>query len=204
MVRRVLYFGNPAHLSLREKQLEIRLKENGQKGCLSDLPLSSRVPVEDIGMVVLDSPGITLTASLLSALVENNCAVLSCDKRHLPSGLLLSLSGNVLQSERSREQVSASLPLKKQLWQQTVSAKIRNQAKVLQSKGLEAGNLLKWADSVKSGDSRNMEARAAVYYWSVFFYRRRGFCKRKGGCVSERIVELRVFNPTGHDGEGAG
>ena len=107
---------------------------------------------------------------MLDALLDNNCAVVSCDNNHMPTGLMLPLDGNTLQSERFRYQIEASLPLKKQLWQQTVQAKINNQATALQHVvGCEVGNMRAWARDVRSGDPDNYEARAAVYYWRTFF-----------------------------------
>lgn len=111
-----------------------------------------------------------MTEGLLEALLENNCAVVTCDKSHLPVGLLLPLYGNKVQTERYAEQIAASLPLKKQLWQQTVQCKIRNQAAMLKYvTGVEARNMLIWADSVKSGDADNLEGRAAAFYWKTLF-----------------------------------
>jgi CRISPR-associated protein Cas1 len=88
----------------------------------------------------------------------------------MPVGLLLPLCGNTLQNERFREQLKASIPLCKQLWQQTVQSKINNQAALVKLKsGHPAKNLIKWSKEVKSGDSENMEARAAAYYWKNIF-----------------------------------
>ena len=88
----------------------------------------------------------------------------------MPVGLMLPLCGNSIQSERFQDQISASLPLRKQLWQQTVKAKIDNQAKVLfHCTHAEIGCMQKWSNDVKSGDTDNMEARAAAYYWRNLF-----------------------------------
>lgn len=128
------------------------------------------VPIEDIGIIILDNKQITITQGLMEELLENNCAIITCDSSHLPTGLLLPLYGHTLQSERFRQQIDASLPLKKQLWQQTIQCKIRNQAKVLEhATGEEHGNMKAWAGKVKSGDTDNMEARAAAYYWKNLF-----------------------------------
>ena len=175
MIKRSLYFGNPAYLSLKLRQLVIRKPE--VKGDMPDFDdvesfcdVVKTIPVEDIGLVVLDCPQITVTEGLLEALLENNCAVVTCDKSHLPVGLLLPLYGNKVQTERYAEQIAASLPLKKQLWQQTVQCKIRNQAAMLKYvTGVEARNMLIWADSVKSGDADNLEGRAAAFYWKTLF-----------------------------------
>lgn len=175
MIKRSLYFGNPAYLSLKLRQLVIRKPEVKR-----DMPdfddvesfsdVVKTIPVEDIGLIVLDCPQITVTEGLLEALLENNCAVVTCDKSHLPVGLLLPLYGNKVQTERYAEQIAASLPLKKQLWQQTVQCKIRNQAAMLKYvTGVEARNMLIWADSVKSGDADNLEGRAAAFYWKTLF-----------------------------------
>ncbi len=169
MIKRTLYFGNPAYLSLKLKQLVIRLPHtDGEK---KDEKANTRtVPIEDIGVIVLDHKQITVTQALLTELLDNNCAVITCDSRQLPVGLLLPLAGNTIQNERFRNQLDASLPLKKQLWQQTIESKIRNQAAMLEyTTGEVHNNMLKWSESVKSGDTENMEARAAVYYWKTIF-----------------------------------
>lgn len=169
MIKRTLYFGNPAYLSLKFKQLVVRLpqKEDEQK---DEKELTRSVPIEDLGVIILDHKQITVTQALLAELLDNNCAVITCDSRQLPTGLFLPLAGNSVQNERFRLQIDASLPLKKQLWQQTVEAKIRNQAAMLKySTGEEHKNMMKWSESVRSGDVDNMEARAAVYYWKTIF-----------------------------------
>ena len=161
MIKQTLYFGNPAYLSLKDRQLVIRLPDKNQ---------SVTRPIEDIGVVIIDNKQITLTSGLIEALLGNNCALITCDSSHLPVGLMLPLCGNTTQTERFRHQLSASLPLKKQLWQQTISQKIANQAQVLKECfGVEVGNMLSWSKNVKSGDSDNLEARAAAYYWRNMF-----------------------------------
>lgn len=173
MIKRTLYFGNPAYLSLKDEQLVIRFPEVEQN---DSLPTSFKnaavktVPIEDIGVVVLDNKHITITQPLLEKLVENNCALITCDSKSMPCGLLMPLECNTVQHERFTLQIEASLPLKKQLWQQTVVRKIENQAAVLQKYvACETGNMKQWAASVRSGDTDNLEARAAAYYWANIF-----------------------------------
>jgi len=167
MIKRTLYFGNPAYLSLRNSQLVINLPEaNG----MDDRTGNNTIPIEDIGIVLLDHKQITITQGLLEALLSNNAAVITCDSSRMPVGLLLPLSGNTTQSERFQAQIEASLPLRKQLWQQTIQAKIGNQAYVLNTcRNAVVKNMLAWVDEVKSGDSDNLEARAAAYYWANIF-----------------------------------
>ena len=173
MIKKTLYFGNPAYLSLRDCQLVVRLPEVEKN---PDLPLSYKkksvatFAVEDIGVVVLDHKQITITQGLLEHLLGNNVALITCNSQRMPTGLMLPLDGNVVQNERFRAQIEATEPLKKNLWQQTVKAKIMNQAEVLKRNRLcNTKNMGYWADSVKSGDPDNYEARAAAYYWSEAF-----------------------------------
>ncbi len=134
MIKKTLCFSNPAYLSLRDSQLVIKLPEVERAANLTeDFKKSAEVtrPIEDIGVVVLDHKQITITSGALEALLENNCAVITCDSRSMPVGLLLPLVGNTTQNERFRNQLDASQPLRKQLWQQTIQHKIKNQAAVL-------------------------------------------------------------------------
>lgn len=165
MIKRTLYFGNPAYLSMRNEQLVIGIPSADGM----DTNIGNTIPIEDIGVIILDHKQITITHGLLEQLLENNCAVITCDSLHLPVGYLLPLAGNKTQTERFKFQLEASEPLKKNLWQQTIEAKIKNQAALLKQNGNDITNLLYWAKSVKSGDTSNHEARAAAVYWSIIF-----------------------------------
>lgn len=171
MIKRTLFFSNPAYLSMEHAQLVVRQKSNNHDSI--DTPKKEvirTIPIEDIGMLVLENRQITITSGLISALVDNNTAVVTCDSRCMPTGLLLPLSGNSIQNERFRAQLDASQPLRKQLWQQTISMKIANQGKVLKmNTEVECGCMEAWSKDVRSGDSMNLEARAAAYYWKNIF-----------------------------------
>ena len=173
MIKRTLYFGNPAYLSLRNQQLVIKMPEVEKSTTICEVIKTESVrtiPGEDIGVMVLDNKQITLTQGLMEALLVNNTAVVSCDARSMPAGLLLPLSGNTIQQERFTDQINSSLPLRKQLWQQTIKAKIENQAAVLRKHtSAESKCMNVWASDVKSGDSDNLEGRAAAYYWKNLF-----------------------------------
>lgn len=173
MIKRTLYFGNPAYLSLRNGQLVLKLPEIERSDKVADCIREEAVrtfPVEDLGIVILDNKQITITQGLMAALLENNCAVITCNSSRMPTGLLLPLDGNTLQSERFQNQIEASLPLRKQLWQQTVRAKIENQSATLAAyTETETGCMHAWAADVRSGDSDNLEGRAAAYYWKNLF-----------------------------------
>lgn len=189
MIKRTLYFGNPAYLSLRNNQLVIKRGDDG------DLPFPDQrdnertVPIEDIGVVILDNKQLTITSGVMEQLLENNVAIITCDSHSMPAGLFMPLCSNTLQSERFADQINASLPLKKQLWQQTVEAKINNQASMLQyTRGKEARNMLIWANDVKSGDTGNMEARAAAFYWKNVFPELPEFIRSRDGAAPNNLL----------------
>lgn len=192
MIKKTLCFSNPAYLSLRDAQLVIKLPEVEKAENLSaDFKKSAEVtrPIEDIGVVVLDNKQITITQGALEAMLENNCAVITCDSNHMPVGLLLPLVGNTTQNERFREQLDASLPLRKQLWQQTMQQKIKNQAAVLNlCSNAETKCMQAWANDVRSGDPDNYEARAAVYYWKNLFGHIPGFIREREGVAPNNLL----------------
>ena len=159
MIKKTLYFGHPAYLKKEQIQLRVDYPANEGKP-------AKTVPIEDVGILILDHPRLTITQSLLQSLIENNAAVLSCDNRHLPAGLFMPMSVNHIYTEKLRYQLDSSEPLRKNLWQQTVKAKIDNQARVLQNFGQKAEKMSYWFSKVRSGDPDNYEARAAAHYWA--------------------------------------
>ena len=161
MLKRTLFFGNPAYLSTKNEQMVVTFPDKEQE--------QRTVPIEDIAVVVMENQQITITNGLLEKLVNRGVAVINCNQQHLPIGMFLPLSGHTEQTERFRNQMNASVPLKKNLWQQTITAKILNQAALLKENGIPVQNMLHWAKSVTSGDTQNHEAKAAAYYWQNLF-----------------------------------
>lgn len=192
MIKKTLYFGNPAYLSLRNAQLVIKLPGVEKAESLPDMMKAQAEvtkPIEDLGVVVLDNKQVTITSGLLDALLENNCAVITCDSKSMPIGLMLPLYGNTTQNERFRQQLDASLPLKKQLWQQTIQMKINNQASVLKDCVDEEVRCMRvWASDVRSGDPDNLEARAAAYYWKSLFADIEGFTREREGIYPNNLL----------------
>ncbi|MDR0801803.1 type II CRISPR-associated endonuclease Cas1 [Fluviicola sp.] len=161
MVKRTIHISNPAHLYTRNEQLVLELKDDDRT--------TKILPIEDLGVVILEHPQITFTANLLEKLMNEKVAVITCNSKYMPSGMFLPLEGNSEQTERIRTQLEASLPLKKQLWQQTVRSKILNQALVLRKLDLPDARLLRLQNDVLSGDSSNCEAQAASHYWGQLY-----------------------------------
>ncbi len=161
MIKRTLYFGNPAYLHKSNLQLKVlEPKSHHELGS---------IPIEDVAVVLLDHPQITITHALMASLLERNTAIISCDTKHMPTGLMLPLDGNTLQSDRFKHQIDASEPLKKNLWQQTVKAKIENQAALFQRFALDNRRLKALIPQIQSGDPDNVEGRAASVYWKLLF-----------------------------------
>ncbi len=189
MIKRTLCFSNPTYLSVKMDQLMIRIPETLDLYGNKIDELDTSIPIEDIGIVVLDNKQITITQSVIEKLLSNNSALITCDASHLPVGLMLPLSGNTTQSERFRNQIDISVPLKKQLWQQTIQAKIFNQAKALKKiRGVDAKNMFVWANNVKSGDSDNLEGRAAAFYWKTLFSEIKDFTRSREGIFPNSLL----------------
>jgi CRISPR-associated protein Cas1 len=157
MIKRTLLLAKPSYVSTSNQQLKISF--------VSDEEDDAMVPIEDIGLVLLENQQITITNGALNKLMEHKVVLVQCDSRHMPNGIMLPMEGNTLLSERYRIQLNASVPLRKSLWKQTVQAKLFNQARVLESVGANFAPLDRWRMKVLSGDTGCLEARGASYYW---------------------------------------
>lgn len=160
MIKRTLYFTQQAHLSAHKRQLVVTYP---------DEPIKKQVPIEDIGILLLEDHRITLSHHLISSLLENNAVIITCDSYHLPQGMVLNTTGSHTYQEQLRYQLAATEAFNNRLWQQTVKAKISNQATILQQNSFPVENMMRWADKVKPGDPDNFEARAAANYWKSIF-----------------------------------
>lgn len=161
MLYRSIYIGNPAYLHLRSEQMKIICPETEQE--------RGSIPIEDLGFLMLDHPQITLTHALIQKLMDAGIVIVSCNRQHLPQGMMLPLHGHTSHTKRIREQMEVSEPLKKQLWKQTVESKICNQRQVLRALELEYEPLNSYLKAIRSGDSTNMEGVAAQFYWRQLF-----------------------------------
>ena len=192
MIKKTLCFSNPIYLSLRNAQLVLHLPEVESNKTLPEAikrEAERTIPIEDIGVVVLDNKRITITSGVMEALLENNCAVITCNQKSMPVGLLLPLCGNATQNERFRSQIDASLPLRKQLWQQTIKQKILNQEYVLRDNTDKETNCMRvWSNDVRSGDPDNLEARAAAYYWKNLFNDYPNFVRDRDGSPPNNLL----------------
>ena len=158
MLKKSILLENKASLTTKNSQLVIKTDTR-----------ETNIPIEDIGYIVIDHPEIYLSVPALNLLVDNNTAVIICNTNHLPNGMFLNLNSHHIQQEIFKNQINASVPLKKQLWQQTVMEKITNQGILLQNITSKTNNFDFLASKVLSGDTSNMEGVAANFYWKSFF-----------------------------------
>lgn len=162
MIKRTLFFAQPCKLTVKDRQLIASYPESSE---------TKSAPVEDLGFVVIENQQISVSMPLLTELTNNNVAVVFCNAAHYPSSMLLNLDGHHTQQELFSHQISATEPMKKGLWKQTVEAKIRNQAGVLRRLSIDYRKVLYFVDKVKSGDPENTEGSAARAYWPLIFGR---------------------------------
>lgn len=157
MIKKTILVENKSAITTKNQQLVLKSEIR-----------ESTIPIEDIGFLVLDHPEIYLSIPAMNLIVENNTAIIICGSNHLPNGMFLNLNSHHIQQEIFKNQIEASVPLKKQLWQQTIIEKIRNQGELL-AKITENKNAFDFlASKVLSGDTSNMEGVAAQQYWKNF------------------------------------
>lgn len=159
MLKRTVFFTTPCNLTVKNKQMVVKQKDNEAK----------TIPIEDLGFVVLEHQQIYISLPLLDELASENVAVIFCNQKHMPHTMLFPLEGNHLQSELFRQQIQISEPLKKQLWKQTIEAKIENQSLLLKHLEKEWEDIKQLAYQVKSNDSSGREGVAAKMYWKRLF-----------------------------------
>lgn len=160
MIKRTLYFGSAAYLKTSKNQLVVNYPEDDKERTM---------PIEDIGIVILDHYQITISQPLITQLLYNNIALISCNERHLPHGLMLNLEGHYTQQAHLTAQMNSTDAQRNRLWKEVIQRKIRNQACLLDEVGVKSDNMKYWESQVKAGDPANLEGRAAAYYWKNLF-----------------------------------
>ena len=158
MIKKSLLVENKTTITTKLQQLVLKSETR-----------ESTIPIEDIGFLVLDNPEIYLSIPAMNLLIENNTSIIVCNTNHLPNGMFLNLNSHHIQQEIFKNQIEATAPLKKQLWQQTIVEKISNQGILLEKITKNKNSFEFLASKVLSGDTTNMEAVAASQYWKSFF-----------------------------------
>jgi CRISPR-associated protein Cas1 len=159
MIKKIIEISQAkTYLSVRLGQLIIRQEEVEERS----------IPCEDIGILLVDHSGVTYTHSVFTELLKSGAAIVLCGGNHHPSGLLLPIESNSVQTERYRFQIEAKEPVKKKLWQQIVRAKVRHQAKLVEDDKDVYKILMLMLEKVRSGDPDNIEAQASKKFWKAF------------------------------------
>ncbi|MDA7653071.1 type II CRISPR-associated endonuclease Cas1 [bacterium] len=155
----IVEVSNPAFLKTEKKQLLIEQKSE----------IVARISFEDLQVILLANPQITVSIGVLQQCVKNNLPVIVCDHKYLPCGYLHAPLSNSLHTKILKYQVEAKAPLKKQIWKRIVMAKVKHQAALLESKNKVSQQLWKLLTRIRSGDPDNIEAQAASIYWRELF-----------------------------------
>ena len=125
------------------------------------------IPLEDIGVLILESHSIMVSTALLDACTRHKIALFVCDSKHMPSGILLGYQQHSRQLKVIETQLAWAEPFKKRVWQNIIQQKIKNQQMVLEKIIDEKfPEFEMYARSVNSGDTLNREATAARLYFS--------------------------------------
>lgn len=186
MLKRTVEFGSlGTRLSVRDRQLVVERP---------DLPRAI-LPIEDLGMVIVDDSRATYTQSVFSYLLEAGATVLVTGRDHLPIGMMLPIVGHHAQTERHIAQAAAPMPLRKRCWQSLVRSKIVMQATVLEAAGQNGRDLRAMVQRVGSGDPGNVEAQAAQRYWPRLFgkaFRRDRHASDANTCLNYGYAVIRA------------
>lgn len=165
MAFRNIYIENPAQLSIRNKQLVINQSEE------------YTIPVTDIQSVVIDNHQTTLTAPTISFLAENQVALYTCNRQHIPCAVLMPLGNHSRKLQALSVQLETTKRFRNRLWQKIIKQKIENQASCLEIKGLgKVAELKRLSSSVTEGDFTYCESQAALIYFRELFGE--GFSRR--------------------------
>lgn len=194
MLKRTLLIENKTTITTKYQQLVLKSEIR-----------ESTIPVEDTGFLVIDNAEIYLSIPAINLMVENNTAIIVCGANHLPNGMFLNLNSHHIQQEIFKNQIDASVPLKKQLWQQTVIEKIRNQGFLLHQITKKTNHFEYLTTKVLSGDTTNMEGVAASYYWKSFFeieFRRERFGDYPNNFLNYGYAILRAATARALSGSG--
>ena len=159
MAFRNVYIENDVQMKIKNEQLVIR-KETEEY----------TMPLEDINSICIESQRSNITTYTLKKCIEHDIILYVCDEKHLPTGVLVGMNNYSRQLKNIKLQIEMSKPLMKRIWQNIIQVKIQNQAECLRQLEKGGADLLdRMSVSVTSGDTENVEARAANLYFRCLF-----------------------------------
>lgn len=129
-----------------------------------------RVHLSEIGVLILESTAVSLTAYLLCELMRHKIKVLFCDHRRNPCAEVVPLYGSHDSSAKIRQQLQWPETVRKQVWTEIVREKIRRQRDHLCRRNLpEAQLLTSYLGQLQWNDATNREGHAAKVYFHALF-----------------------------------
>ncbi len=157
MSHRIVEISSPGYLHIDHRQLVVD----------HDREEKARIPVEDMGVLILSNPQICITQATLASLLDAGAVVVVCNQRHLPSGILAPLSAHTLHGRVANAQAVAPAQRKADIWQQLIRCKLERQSRLLAHRGESgvAAALKAMSLRVTPNDQENREAQAAQHYW---------------------------------------
>lgn len=186
MIRKTIEISTPgSRLSVSNRQLVIERPEMQR----------ASLPLEDLGVVIVDDRRAIYTQSALIELMSAGATLIITGSDHLPAGMMLPLDAHHVQTERHRAQIVTKEPVRKRIWQELVVAKLKQQAIVLYHFTGETGGLDAMAHRVRSGDPDNLEAQAAQRYWPRLFgknFRRDHDAEGVNACLNYGYAVIRA------------
>jgi len=155
----VLYISNPCYLSIKDKNIIVSTENDGV----------TRVPIDDVSVVVLENNYSSMSSAFMSHLAEKNIVLFTCDSSFMPNGIFLPFHQHSRYTEVSNLQLEWSEPFKKSIWKKIVTNKVENQIALLEDYEFNTFEMTPYLSKIKSGDSSNVEAIVASYYWNIIF-----------------------------------
>ncbi len=155
----VLYIANPCYLSIKDANIMVSTDKDG----------ATRVPIDDVSVVVLENNYSSMSSAFMSHLAEKNIVLFTCDNSFMPNGIFLPFHQHSRYTEVSNLQLEWSEPFRKSVWKRIVTNKVQNQIELLDYFGFNTIEVTPYINKIKSGDNTNIEATVASYYWSIIF-----------------------------------
>lgn len=131
---------------------------------------TNQVYLREIRMVLIETTAVSITAALLNEMIHHKIKVIFCDEKRNPSSELMPYYGAFDSSGKIRTQMQWPPEIKKQVWTEIVTEKIRKQADKLERYGRQEATVLRgYIREIKPGDETNREGYAAKVYFNSLF-----------------------------------
>lgn len=130
-----------------------------------------RVYLDELAILILEDPAVSMTGCLLEALAKKKVRVLFCDGRRSPYAELAPYYGSYDASRKLKRQIAWTEAAKAEVWRAVIGEKILKQAEHLleREKKKEAALLESYLPQLQPGDVTNREGHAAKVYFNALF-----------------------------------